>query len=211
INGRKRAQQFVDKINAQDPDIVLLAGDVVDGALAPVVRRDLGKILGQIKSKHGVFAVTGNHEYIGTVEATVKYLELHGIRVLRDEVIEVADLSIIGREDLSFNRAYGRRRTELSELVANLDKTKPIIMMDHQPFHLEQAEQNGIDFQLSGHTHHGQFWPINHITNRVYEVSWGYKLKSNTHVYVSCGAGTWGPPVRIGSSPEIMRVEMTFT
>jgi uncharacterized protein len=210
INAEARTQLFVDKINAQQPDFVLLAGDIVDGALAPVTRRQLGKILAQIKSKYGVYAVTGNHEYIGTVDASVQYLEEHGIRVLRDEMIEVEGLNIVGREDLSYNRAAGRQRKTLPEMLAGLDQSKPIIMMDHQPFHLEQAEEAGVDFQLSGHTHHGQFFPINLITNRVYEVSWGYKKKTNTHVYVSCGAGTWGPPVRIGSTPEIMRITMRF-
>lgn len=211
INGQRRTRVFVDKINAQKPDIVLLAGDVVDGALPPVERRELGKILSGIRSKYGVFAVTGNHEYIGTVDPTVRYLEEHGITMLRDAVVKVADIMIVGREDLSFNRAYGRKRQELSALLSDADRTKPIVMMDHQPFHLEQAVENGVDLQVSGHTHHGQFWPINHITNRVYEVSWGYKKKSQTHVYVSCGAGTWGPPVRIGSTPEIMRIELRFT
>ncbi len=211
INAKRRTQIYVDTINAQRPDIVLLAGDVVDGALAPVTRRELGKILAQIKSKYGVYAVTGNHEYIGTVDASVHYLEQHGITMLRDSVIEVEGLYIAGREDLSYNRASGRQRKALPELLANADHMKPIILMDHQPFHLEQAEEAGVDFQLSGHTHHGQFWPINLITNRVYEVSWGYKKKTNTHVYVSCGTGTWGPPVRIGSTPEIMRFEMRFT
>jgi predicted MPP superfamily phosphohydrolase len=210
INAKRRTQIYVDKINAQNPDIVLLAGDVVDGALAPVKRRELGKILSQIKSKYGVYAVTGNHEYIGTVDASVRYLEEHGIKVLRDEVIEVEGLYIAGREDLSYNRASGRQRKTLPELLSDVDHSKPIMMMDHQPFHLEQAEEAGVDFQLSGHTHHGQFFPINLITNRVYEVSWGYKKKSNTHVYVSCGTGTWGPPVRIGSTPEIMTFEMRF-
>ena len=139
------------------------------------------------------------------------YLEQHGIRVLRDSVVEVEGTYIVGREDLSYNRASGRQRKALPELTAQLDHSKPILMMDHQPFHLEQAEQAAVDLQLSGHTHHGQFWPINLITNRVYEVSWGYKKKSNTHVYVSCGAGTWGPPVRIGSTPEIMRIVMRFS
>jgi uncharacterized protein len=210
INSKRRTQIYVDKINAQNPDIVLLAGDVVDGALAPVKRRELGKILSQIKSKYGVYAITGNHEYIGTVDASVRYLEEHGIKVLRDEVVEVEGLYIAGREDLSYNRASGRQRKTLPELLSDVDHSKPIMMMDHQPFHLEQAEEVGVDFQLSGHTHHGQFFPINLITNRVYEVSWGYKKKSNTHVYVSCGTGTWGPPVRIGSTPEIMTFEMRF-
>lgn len=211
INSEKRTKQYVEKINRENPDIVLIAGDIMDGSLEPVARRNLGAILQQIRSKYGVFAVTGNHEYIGTVEPSVRYLEEHGIRILRDEVLEVEGLYIIGREDLSYNRAHGRERKKLSNLVTGLDHSKPLLMMDHQPFHLEDAEQNGIDFQLSGHSHHGQFWPINLITKRVYEVSWGYKKKSNTHVYVSCGAGTWGPPVRIGSEPEIMRVEMSFT
>jgi uncharacterized protein len=211
INAQARTQLFVDKINAQKPDIVLLAGDVVDGALAPVARRDLGKILAKIKSKYGVYAVTGNHEYIGTVDASCAYLEQYGIKMLRDSVVEVQGIYIAGREDLSYNRASGRQRKTLPELLATVNKSKPVILMDHQPFKLEQAEEAGVDFQLSGHTHHGQFWPINLITNRVYEVSWGYKKKSNTHVYVSCGAGTWGPPVRIGSTPEIMKFTMRFT
>ena len=96
----------------------------------------------------------------------------------------------------------------MEELVAPLDKSKPIILMDHTPFHLEEAEQNGIDFQLSGHTHHAQLWPWSYITKAVYEVSWGYKKKGNTHVYVSCGAGTWGPPIRIGNTPEILDIRL---
>lgn len=210
INAKARTKLFVDKINAEQPDLVLLAGDIVDGALAPVTRRELGKILATIKSKYGVYAVTGNHEYIGTADASVKYLEEHGITMLRDRVVEVEGLYIAGREDLSYNRASGRQRKTLPELLFGIDHKKPILMMDHQPFHLEQAEEAGVDFQLSGHTHHGQFFPINLITNRVYEVSWGYKKKTNTHVYVSCGTGTWGPPVRIGSTPEIMSFTMRF-
>lgn len=210
VIGPRRTQQFVDKINAQDPDIVLIAGDVVDGAMEPVIRQDLGTIIAGIRAKYGVYAVTGNHEYFGAVDSATDYLTRHGVKVLRDTVVEIAGVYIIGREDRSFERAYGRPRKTLPELLSGLDATKPLLMMDHQPYNLEDADTNGIDFQLSGHSHHGQFWPINHITNRVYEVSWGYKKKQNTHVYVSCGAGTWGPPVRIGSTPEIMTLDMRF-
>ena len=83
-------------------------------------------------------------------------------------------------------------------------------MMDHQPAKLQEAVDQGVDLQLSGHTHHGQLWPFQLITNRMYEVSWGYKKKGNTHFYVSCGVGTWGPPVRIGNTPEIMQINLTF-
>jgi predicted MPP superfamily phosphohydrolase len=86
----------------------------------------------------------------------------------------------------------------------------PIILMDHQPLHFEEAEQNGVDLQLSGHTHHGQLWPFNYITKKVYELSMGYVRKGNTHFYVSCGAGTWGPPVRTGSRPEVIEINVKF-
>jgi predicted MPP superfamily phosphohydrolase len=82
--------------------------------------------------------------------------------------------------------------------------------MDHQPFHLEEAEKNGVDVQISGHTHHGQIWPLNLITKRVYELSWGYKTRKNTHFYVSSGTGTWGPPIRIGNTPEIIHLKLKF-
>jgi hypothetical protein len=82
--------------------------------------------------------------------------------------------------------------------------------MDHQPVKLIEAEQNGVDLQLSGHTHHGQLWPFNFITKKVYELSWGYKKSRNTQYYVSCGVGTWGPPVRTGSRPEIIKLIFDF-
>ena len=94
--------------------------------------------------------------------------------------------------------------------MLGVDKSLPIILMDHQPFKLDEAVRNGVDVQLSGHTHHGQLWPFHFITKKVYELSWGYKLKGNTHVYVSSGVGTWGPPVRTGNRPEIVHLRLRF-
>lgn len=210
IIGPKRTQHYVDLINSMNADIVLIAGDIVDGDIEPVERQNLGPIIQQIKSKYGVYGVMGNHEYFGGGDPSAHYLEAHGIKMLRDTTVEVAGVYIMGREDLSSERRSGYKRKQIAELLQGLDRSKPILMMDHQPYHLEDADTNGIDFQLSGHSHHGQFWPINHITDAVYEVSWGYKKKANTHVYVTCGAGTWGPPVRLGSTPEIMRMVMRF-
>lgn len=101
-------------------------------------------------------------------------------------------------------------RKELPEIMKNVNKSFPVILLDHQPFKLEQAVENGVDLQLSGHTHNGQLWPFNHITKHVYELSWGYKKKGNTHFYVSCGAGGWGPPMRTGSRPEIIKIKLKF-
>jgi uncharacterized protein len=208
---KRRLERIVKIINGLHPDLVLLPGDVVDEDIAPVIKQNLGETLQKITSKFGVFAATGNHEYIGGVEPAVRYLSQHGLTMLRDATVKINDgLYIIGREDISYNRASGKKRKSLEELMMNVDRNLPIIMMDHQPFHLEEAEQNGIDVQLSGHTHHGQLWPFNFITKRVYEVSWGYKKKGNTHIYVSSGVGTWGPPVRTGNSPEIVFLTLKF-
>ncbi len=208
---RRMVHQMVTKINALKPDIVLMLGDQVDGNVHPVMQLDLGSELKKIKSKYGVYAITGNHEYIGNAETACAYLEAHGITMLRDESVEVAGVYLVGREDRASKQFAHLQRKPLADLVAPLDTLKPIILMDHTPFHLEEAEQNGIDLQLSGHTHHAQIWPFSYITKAVYEVSWGYKRKGKTHVYVSCGSGTWGPPIRIGNRPEIMDITITFS
>ncbi len=208
--GRRMVQQMIRKINSIDADLVLMIGDQVDGNPHPVMELDLGAELKQIRSKHGVFAITGNHEYIGNAETSCAYLEAHGITMLRDATTEVAGVYLVGREDIAAKQFANVERKTLEVLVALLDQSKPLILMDHTPFHLEQAEQNGVDLQLSGHTHHAQIWPWNYITQRVYEVSWGYKKKGNTHIYVSCGSGTWGPPIRIGNTPEIMDITIEF-
>ncbi len=211
IIGKKRLSKIVETINGLNPDLVLLPGDVVDEDLGPVIRQNLGETLRTIRSRYGVVAVTGNHEYIGGVEEADTYLTDHGITVLRDETVEIAEsICIVGREDLSKKSFAGGIRKPLEEIMGDVDRSWPIIMMDHQPFRLNEAVDHGIDLQLSGHTHHGQLWPLSFITKKLYEVSWGYKKKGNTHFYVSCGVGTWGPPVRIGNTPEIVNIKLTF-
>ena len=210
--GRTRLDRIAAKINELKPDLILLPGDIVDEDLAPVIRQNMGDSLTKLKASWGVFAITGNHEYIGGVEEACRYLEDHGVMLLRDAVLRVNDsFTLIGREDRSISRFSGKRRKPLAGLMALVDRNNPVILMDHQPFQLEDGENNGIDLQLSGHTHHGQMWPLNFITERVYEVSWGYRKKNSTHVYVSCGVGTWGPPVRLGNRPEIVNIRVKFT
>ncbi len=211
IIGKNRLEHLVEKINSLHADVVLLPGDVVDEDIGPVIKQNLGETLRTIKSKFGVYAITGNHEYIGGVEAACRYLTEHGIVMLRDSAAIIGDaVIIVGREDISIKSFAHKQRVPLGELMKNVDRTKPIILMDHQPFHLNEAEEAGVDLQLSGHTHHGQLWPFNFITKKVYELSWGYLKKGATHYYVSCGAGTWGPPVRTGNTPEIMNIHLRF-
>ncbi|MCX6150489.1 MAG: metallophosphoesterase [Ignavibacteriales bacterium] len=211
IIGKSRLSFLVNTINSLKPDIVLLAGDIIDEDLAPVIKEDLGDTLRNIKAQHGVYAITGNHEYIGGVEAAVKYLGEHGIKMLRDTSVKINNsFYLVGREDRSINQFAHKKRKELKEIMLGVDKTLPVVMMDHQPFGLNEAVENGVDLQISGHTHHGQLWPFNYITEMVYEVSWGYKKKGNTHFYVSSGFGGWGPPIRLGNRPEIVNIKLNF-
>ncbi|HVP35861.1 MAG TPA: metallophosphoesterase [Terriglobales bacterium] len=211
IVGNSRITRIVNKINQLNPDVVILPGDIVDEDLGPVIRQNLGETLKNIKSKFGVIAITGNHEYIGGVEKACKYLTEHNILVLRDSVMKINDdFYIVGREDRSKKGFTGISREPLEELMAQVDKSYPVILLDHQPIDLSQGVVNGADLQISGHTHHGQIWPLSCITDLIYEVSCGYKKKGNTQIYVSSGAGTWGPPVRIGTSPEIVNIKLSF-
>jgi predicted MPP superfamily phosphohydrolase len=206
-----RLSYLVEKINSLNPDVVLLAGDIVDEDVGQVIKLNLGETLKSIKSKYGVFGITGNHEYIGGVESAVKYLDAHGITMLRDTALKINNsFYLVGREDRSINQFAQKKRKELKEIMTNVDKNFPVVMMDHQPFGLNEAVDNGVDLQISGHTHHGQLWPFNYITKMVYEVSWGYKKKENTHFYVSSGFGGWGPPIRLGNRPEIVNIKLNF-
>ncbi|MDD5544665.1 MAG: metallophosphoesterase [Acidobacteriia bacterium] len=211
IIGRHRFDHIVEKINSLHPDVVLLCGDIVDEDVGPVIKENLGEALRNIQSKFGVYGITGNHEFIGGVEPASVYLRAHGVNLLRDQAVKVNNsFYLAGREDRSFNRRGQRRRKSLAELLQNVDPTFPVVVMDHQPFGLKEAIQAGVDLQLSGHTHHGQLWPVNYLIRSMFEVGWGHRQIGQTHFYVSNGVGTWGPPVRIGNRPEIVNLQISF-
>lgn len=212
IVDNKRLQSMVEKINAENPDLVLLLGDIVDEKVEPFRKQHMGESFSKLKAKYGVYAVTGNHEYIGgESEQIVDELELSGIKVLRDNYIKVDDaFYLVGREDLASERFTGTKRKSISSIIDSIDMSKPIILMDHQPQKLEEAQNSGVDLQLSGHTHKGQMFPNEIFTKKLYEIDWGYLRKGNLNVIVSLGYGTWGPPIRIGNSPEIVGVNLTF-
>ena len=212
VNGKMFAYKVVDKINKLKPDIILFPGDIIDEDIKPVLRDNVGDALYELKAKYGVYGITGNHEYIGGVKDAVEYLTQHNIKMLRDDYVEIDNsFYLVGREDRDSKRFTDYVRKDLKSITERIDKSLPVVMMDHQPFHLEDAQQNRIDLQLSGHTHNGQLWPLNYLVDKIYELAWGYKLIGNTHYYVSCGVGGWGPPVRTGSRPEIIRIRLHFT
>ncbi|MCX6825642.1 MAG: metallophosphoesterase [candidate division Zixibacteria bacterium] len=211
IIGRSRLDNLVKEINGLNPDIILLAGDIVDEDLGPVIRENIGEALKNLKAPLGVYAITGNHEYIGGVEKACRYLSTHNVSVLRDSVLKIdGHFYLVGREDRSIGQFAGRKRKSLSELISGVDKNYPLILLDHQPFKLQEAVFHGVDLQISGHTHHGQLWPVSIAINIIYELGAGYMKRGETQFYVSTGFGTWGPPVRIGNRPEIVNFRLTF-
>jgi predicted MPP superfamily phosphohydrolase len=205
----KKLSVMLKEIN---PDLVLLLGDIVDGELGPVLRGDLLKYFTCPKCIDGLYAITGNHEFIGGGERTIPYIESKGIRLLKDEIVVLeGGIQLIGRIDRDSRRFYRKERLPLDSLIAKADTTKPVILLDHQPFHLGETASKGIDLQLSGHTHNGQIWPLNYLTAKIYELSYGYLRKGNTHFIVSSGYGLWGPRVRLGSRSEVLLINITFT
>ncbi len=205
-----RLSRMVSIINSQKPDAILLAGDIFDEDIGLVIKRNMGELISKLDAPLGVFAVTGNHEYIGGVNSAVDYLTKHGVQVLRD-TSELVNNSfyIVGREDRQAKYMANHFRKSIPELVSNIDSEKFNILLDHQPYNLHEAYENGIDLQISGHTHHGQLWPFNYITSAIFQISYGYQQINGTHFYVSNGFGTWGPPLRVGNRPEIVIIDIT--
>lgn len=209
--GKKHLNRLVTMINELNPEIILMPGDLVDGDLKPVLRKNSGKPFLRLTAPLGNFATTGNHDYIGGVDKAVNYLSDKNIHFLRDTAILIdSSFYIAGREDLEASRFENKSRKPLAKITENLDHEHPIILMDHQPAKLHESAAAGIDLQLSGHTHNGQLWPLNFITSALFDISNGYGKINQMHVYVSSGAGTWGPPVRLASQAEIVSLTIYF-
>ncbi|MBN2200645.1 metallophosphoesterase [bacterium] len=206
VLGRRHMDKVAARIREIDPDIILFCGDIFDEDLTEATEQNIAEAIKALPSRHGTFAVLGNHEHFHNPRKAVEYLRSAGVVVLEDSIATVSDrIRIIGRKD----RQAGFRKT-VGDLVQTLQPEDIRILLDHQPFHLEEAEKNGIDLQFSGHTHYGQLFPFNFITDLVYELSYGYLRKGNTHIVVSSGAGTWGPPVRTAGRTEVVGIRVRF-
>jgi predicted MPP superfamily phosphohydrolase len=152
----------------------------------------------RLHCRYGVYAVFGNHEYMAGITGASAFLRAAGITLLQDSTVLIdGRFYLAGRDD----RSNPHRKT-VAELTASLDKTKPLFLLDHQPWHLEETAAAGVDFQFSGHTHDGQVWPLNYITAHLFECSHGYIRKGDSSIYVSSGLGIWGGKFRIGTRSE---------
>ena len=206
-NGTRKPQlqKFVEMINAQEPDLIIIGGDLIDNSLTPLYQQKMVEELNQLKAPMGIYLAPGNHEYISGMEACEQFLKGTPIRLLRDSIVTLPNgLQLIGRDDRS-----NRRRLPIAELMKQADSTKPTLLIDHQPYEVAKKDSLGIDIQFSGHTHRGQVWPLSLLVDNMYEQSHGYRRWSNSHVYVSSGLSLWGPPFRIGTKSDmlVMRVK----
>lgn len=196
---KKALMRYVKMINEQNPDVVLIGGDLIDNSLRPVINQNMAEVLSQLQAPQGVYMAAGNHEYISGIEAVKEYLATTSITLLQDSVVVLpSGVQIVGRDDL-----MNRRRASLSSLLERCDMSMPVVVIDHQPYHLQQVDDAGVDLQFSGHTHHGQVWPISLLTDHIFEQSHGYRKWQNTHIFVSSGLSLWGPPFRIGTKSDM--------
>jgi predicted MPP superfamily phosphohydrolase len=201
-----RLQRYVQLINEQKPDLILIAGDIVDNSALPLNKEKMYEEINQLQAPLGIYFCPGNHEYISGIKNSLAFLKKTKINLLIDTAQQVNDsFWIIGRDDRSV-----QNRLDLEQLVAGINPEQTTILLDHQPYDLEKAEKNGIDLQISGHTHHGQMWPISLIVEKIFEVGHGYKQKGNTHIYVSSGLALWGPEFRVGTQSELVIFNLHF-
>ena len=195
-NTRKEFARWVDMINAEKPDFILIAGDIIDGSMRPLIEERMAEEFHRLEAP--VYACLGNHEYYAGSPEAQQFYQDAGIHLLIDSVAQIDScITIIGRDDRTNMRRKPLKDFQLSTLHSQFS-----IVLDHQPYNLDRTEAAGVDFQLSGHTHRGQVWPISWITDRVYECSWGSHQRGNTQFYVSSGIGIWGGKFRIGTQSE---------
>jgi predicted MPP superfamily phosphohydrolase len=197
-------ERFVDKVNAQNADIVLIGGDIFEGHGDNEATGTFEAQFRHLRPKYGVYAVPGNHE--GHGESKKDIFARAGIRFLDDEVVKIDEaFNLAGRKD-----AHSRNRKSIEELLGNSRADLPMVLMDHRPTDLERVSRSRVDIQLSGHTHNGQLFPVNLFVGRLYELSWGYLRKGQTHFFVTSGAQVWGPPVRTAGASEILAIRAVF-
>jgi uncharacterized protein len=205
LAGRAHAERVVSVINSVDADIIAVVGDLVDGTVA-----ELGAAaepLRQIRSRLGAYFVTGNHEYYSGVDEWVAEVARLGMRPLRNERVALEGIDLAGVNDLTGESMSGGG-PDHDAALGGRDTSRPVVLLAHQPVTVDEAARRGVDLQLSGHTHGGQIVPFNLLVRLEQPVVSGHATFENTQLYVTNGAGFWGPPVRVGAPPQVTLVEL---
>jgi len=204
---KSKLKKYVEMINAQEPDLILISGDLIDNSIVPVKNQQMLEELSLLKARSGIYMVLGNHEYISGIEDCMQFLALSPIHVLKDTVVTLPNgIQIVGRNDRSV-----RTREKLNHLIRDINPDQPVIVLDHQPVEIDEAVEVSSDLLICGHTHNGQVWPLNWLTSRMFEIGYGYEKREQTHIYVTSGLSLWGPPFRIGTQSELVVFHLSFT
>ncbi|WP_405618231.1 metallophosphoesterase [Streptomyces sp. NBC_00076] len=204
VLGRGFAQRVVDTINGTQPDLIAVVGDLVDGSV-----KDLGPAaapLAQLKARHGAYFVTGNHEYFSGAEQWVEEVRRLGLRPLENDRTELAHFDLAGVNDVA-GESEGQG-PDFGKALGDRDTARACVLLAHQPVQIHDAVEHGVDLQLSGHTHGGQLWPGNLIAAAANPTVAGLERYGDTQLYVSRGAGAWGPPTRVGAESDITVIEL---
>ncbi|WP_234433274.1 metallophosphoesterase, partial [Streptomyces sp. NRRL WC-3549] len=204
ILGRSHTRRIVDTINATSPDLVAVVGDLVDGSVA-----DLGTAaepLAGLESRHGAYFVTGNHEYFSGAAEWVSHVRELGLHPLENARVEIAGFDLAGVNDVA-GESEGQG-PDFAAALGDRDRGRASVLLAHQPVVIDDAVAHGVDLQLSGHTHGGQLWPGNLVAELANPTVAGLERYGDTQLYVSRGAGAWGPPVRVGAPSDITVVEL---
>ncbi|KQW17557.1 metallophosphoesterase [Streptomyces sp. Root369] len=204
VLGRGFAQKVVDTINSTRPDLIAVVGDLVDGSV-----KDLGPAaapLAQLEARHGSFFVTGNHEYFSGAEQWVEEVRRLGLRPLENDRTELAWFDLAGVNDIA-GESEGQG-PDFAKALGDRDTARACVLLAHQPVQIHDAVDHGVDLQLSGHTHGGQLWPGNLLAEAANPTVAGLERYGDTQLYVSRGAGAWGPPTRVGAPSDITVIEL---
>ncbi|MFC8130083.1 metallophosphoesterase [Streptomyces sp. NPDC057302] len=204
VLGRGFTQRVVDTINGTQPDLIAVVGDLVDGSV-----EDLGPAaapLAQLRARHGTYFVTGNHEYFSGAEQWVEHVRELGLRPLENARTELPGFDLAGVDDVAGeSEGHG---PDFAKALGDRDRSRASVLLAHQPVVIHDAVKHGVDLQLSGHTHGGQLWPGNFIADLANPTLAGLERYGDTQLYVTRGAGAWGPPVRVGAPSDITVVEL---
>ncbi|MFW3171515.1 metallophosphoesterase [Geodermatophilus sp. CPCC 206100] len=209
--GGRRFERLVETVNAQRPDVVAIVGDLVDGEVAEL--REEVAPLADLVSEQGVFFVTGNHEYFVDTTAWLRHLPTLGVQVLRNERVPIrrggASFDLAGIDDRTAEGSgIPGHRADLDAALDGRDDATPVVLLAHQPWMVDQARAADVQLQLSGHTHGGQLWPFDYAIRLDQPAVQGLSRSGDTQLFVTTGAGFWGPPMRIGARPEVAVIEL---